>query len=160
MLSFFSHLVLNPLGILLRYPEAVIRKCSEKRVFLNILQNSEESNSAGVSFSTKLQANSCRKEIAAHVFSYKNCEIFKNIFLKEHLWMTVDMKFFKQFFTHIPETFGTFQKRFVFAIISLVLLLVKPWSFRNAWSQGMLINLVTGRNSDYIDKVFMEAFKH
>ena len=86
----------------------------------------EESNCAGVSFSTKLQANSCRKEIAAHVFSYKNCEIFKNIFLKEHLWMTVDMKFFKQFFTHIPETFGTFQKRFVFAIISLVLLLVKP----------------------------------
>ena len=157
MLSFFSHLVLNPLGILLRYPEAVIRKCSEKRVFLNILQNSEESNSAGVSFSTKLQANSCRKEIAAHVFSYKNCEIFKNIFLKEHLWMTVDMKFFKQFFTHIPETFGTFRERFIFAIISLFLLLVP--GFRKPWNQGMLINLVTGRNSDYIDKVFMEAFK-
>ena len=159
MLSFFSHLVLNPLGILLRYPEAVVRKCSEKRVFLNILQNSEESNCAGVSFSTKLQASSCRKEIAAYVFSYKICEIFKNIFLKEHLRMTVlDMKFFKQFFTHIPETFGTFRERFIFAIISLFLLLVP--GFRKPWSQGMLINLVTGRNSDYIDKVFMEAFKH
>ena len=126
MLSFFSHLVLNPLGILLlRYPEAVVRKCSVKRVFLNILQNSEESNCAGVSFFTKLQTISCRKEVAAHVFSYKICEIFKNIFLKEHLRMTVlDMKFFKQFFTHIPETFGTFRERFIFAIISLFLLLV------------------------------------
>ena len=88
MLSFFSHLVLNPLGILLRYPEAVVRKRSVKRVFLNILQNSEENNCAGVSFYTKLLANSCRKEIAAHVFSYKICEIFKNIFFKEHLRMT------------------------------------------------------------------------
>ena len=88
LLSFFSHLVLNPLGILLRYPEAVIRKCSEKRVFLNILQNSEESNSAGVSFSTKLQANSCRKEIAVHVFSYKICKISKNTFSTENLRTT------------------------------------------------------------------------
>ena len=88
MLSFFSHLVLNPLGILLRYPEAVVRKCSVKRVFLNISQISEENNCAGVSFSTKLRANYCRKEIAAHVFSYKICEIFKNIFFKEHLRMT------------------------------------------------------------------------
>ena len=160
MLSFFSHLVLNPLGILLlRYPEAVVRKCSVKRVFLNILQNSEESNCAGVSFFTKLQTISCRKEVAAHVFSYKICEIFKNIFLKEHLRMTVlDMKFFKQFFTHIPETFGTFRERFIFAIISFFLLLVP--GFRKPWSQDMLINLVTGRNSDYIEKVFMEAFKH
>ena len=159
MLSFFSHLVLNPLGILLRYPEAVVRKRSVKRVFLNILQNSEENNCAGVSFYTKLLANSCRKEIAAHVFSYKICEIFKNIFLKEHLRMTVlDMKFFKQFFTHIPETFGTFRERFVFKIITLFLLLVP--GFRKPWSQGMLINLVTGRNSDYIDKIFMQAFKH
>ena len=159
MLSFFSHLVLNPLSIVLRYPEAVGRKCSVKRVFLNISQISEENNCAGVSFSTKLRANYCRKEIAAHVFSYKICEIFKNIFLKEHLRMTVlDMKFFKQFFTHIPETFGTFRERFIFAIISLFLLLVP--GFRKPWSQGMLINLVTGRNSDYIDKVFMEAFKH
>ena len=159
MLSFFSHLVLNPLGILLWYPEAVVRKCSVKRVFLNILQNSEENNCARALFSTKLRGDYCRKEIAAHVFSYKICEIFKNIFLKEHLRMTVlDMKFFKQFFTHIPETFGTFRERFVFAIISLFLLLVP--GFRKPWSQGMLINLVTGRNSDYIDKVFMEAIKH
>ena len=159
MLSFFSHLVLNPLGILLWYPEAVVRKCSVKRVFLNILQNSEENNCARALFSTKLRGDYCRKEIAAHVFSYKICEIFKNIFLKEHLRMTVlDMKFFKQFLTHIPETFGTFWERFVFAIISLFLLLVP--GFRKQWSQGMLTNLVTGRNSDYIGKVFMEAFKH
>ena len=88
MLSFFSHLVLNSLGILLWYPEAVVRKCSVKRVFLNILQNSEKNNCARASFSTKLQADYCRKKIATHVFSYKICEMFKNIFFKEHLRMT------------------------------------------------------------------------
>ena len=129
----------------------------KKGVLQNIMQNSEENNCVGVSFSTKLQADYCRKEIAAHVFSYKICEIFKNIFLKEHLRMTVlDMKFFKQFFTHIPETFGTFRERFVFAIISLFLLLVP--GFRKQWSQDMLINLVIGRNSDYTDNI--KKIKH
>ena len=158
MLSFSLHLVFNPLGILLRYPEAVVRKCSIKRVFLNISQNSEENNCAGVSFSTKLQVDYCRKEIAARVFSYKIPTCFiKNI----SGWRILDMKFFQAFFfffTHIPETFRTFRERFIFAIISLFLELVP--GFRKPWSRGMLINLVTGRNSDYIDKVFMEAFKH
>ena len=102
LLSFFSHLILNPLGILLRYPEAVVRKCSVKRVFLNISQNTEENNCAGISFSTKLQANYCRKEIAAHVFLYKICEIFKNVFFKEHL-RTIDSGYdvFSSNFLHI-----------------------------------------------------------
>ena len=129
-------------------------------VFLNISQNSEENNSAGVSFSTKLKANYCRKEIAAHVLSYKICEIFKNIFFEKHLWTTdsgYDV-FSSNFFTHIPQTFGTIRERFVFTIISLFLLLVPD--FRKPWIQGMLINLVTGRNSDYTDKDFMEAFKY
>ena len=128
-------------------------------MFLNILQNSEESNCAGVFFSTRLQADYCRKEIVAHVFSNKIFKILKNVFFKEHLHMTDSgYEVFQTFFTHIPETFGTFRERFIFAIISFFLLLVP--GFCKPWSQVMLINLVTGRNSDYIDKVFMEAFKH
>ena len=128
-------------------------------MFLNILQNSEESNCAGVSFSTRLQADYCRKEVVAHVFSNKIFKILKNVFFKEHLHMTDSgYEVFQTFFTHIPETFGTFRERFIFAIISFFLLLVP--GFCKPWSQVMLINLVTGRNSDYIDKVFMEAFKH
>ena len=50
----------NALGVLLRYSEAVVRTCSVKRVFLNISQNLQENNCAGVSFSTKLQADQKR----------------------------------------------------------------------------------------------------
>ena len=116
--SFSSHLVFNPLGILLRYPEAVVRKCSIKRVFLNISQNSEENNCAGVSFSTKLQVDYCRKEIAARVFSYKIATSFiKNI----SGWRILDTKFFQAFFFFFLHIFQkrTFRQRFIFAIISL-----------------------------------------
>ena len=37
-LSFFSHLVLHALGILLQYSEAVVQNCSVKRVFLKIVK--------------------------------------------------------------------------------------------------------------------------
>ena len=136
----------------MRYPEAVVRKCSVKRVFLNISEKSEENNCAGVSFSTKLRAGYCRKEIAADELFYKICEIFKNIFFKEHL-RTTDSGY-----DVFSSNFGAFRERFIYAIISLFLLLVPR--FRKPRNQGMLINLVTGQNSDYIDKVFMEAFKH
>ena len=36
--------------------EAVVQKCSVKKVFLEISQNSQENNCARVSFSIKLQA--------------------------------------------------------------------------------------------------------
>ena len=60
------------------------------------------------------------------------------------------------FFTHIPEK--NFSTKIYFCNNQPLLELVP--GFRKPWSRGMLINLVTGRNSDYIDKVFMEAFKH
>ena len=72
----------------MQYSEAVVRKCSVTKVLLTISQNSEENNCAGISFSTKLQADYCRKEIPAHVFPYKMGEIFKNIFFKEDLRTT------------------------------------------------------------------------
>ena len=64
---------------------------------------------------------------------------------------------FKQFFTRIPKTFGTFWERFIFEIIRLFLLLMP--GFRKPWSQGMLTSLIAGRNSDYIYKLFIQASK-
>ena len=65
--------------------EAVVRKCSVRKVFLKISQNSQESACVRVPFSIKLQAltqacNFIKKETLAQVFFYEFCEIFKNIF--------------------------------------------------------------------------------
>ena len=40
--------------------EAVVRRCSVKKVFLEILQNSQENTCAGISFFIKLQASGVR----------------------------------------------------------------------------------------------------
>ena len=61
--------------------EAVVQRCSVKKVFLEISQNSQKNSCTRVSFSTKLQAsNVIRKETLAQVFSCEFCEIFKNTF--------------------------------------------------------------------------------
>ena len=41
------------------FAEAVVRRCSVKKVFLEISQNSQENTCARVSFSIKLQAETC-----------------------------------------------------------------------------------------------------
>ena len=68
--------------------EAVTRRCSVKKVFLKISQNSQENTRARVSFLIKLQAEACnliKKETLAQVFSCEFCEIFKNtIFYRIH----------------------------------------------------------------------------
>ena len=56
--------------------EAVIQRCSVKKVFLEISQNSRENTCARVSF----LINSIKKETLAQVFSCKFCEISKNTF--------------------------------------------------------------------------------
>ena len=63
--------------------EAVAQRCSEKKVFLEIPQNSQENTCARVSFLIKLQATACnfsKKETVAQVFSCKFCEISMNTF--------------------------------------------------------------------------------
>ena len=52
--------------------EAVVRRCSVEKVFLEISQNSQENTCARVSF--------LLKETLAQVFSCEFCEISKNIF--------------------------------------------------------------------------------
>ena len=52
--------------------EAVVWRCSVKKVFLEISQNSQENTCARVSFLIKLQALACsfiKKETLAQVFS-------------------------------------------------------------------------------------------
>ena len=60
--------------------EAVVQRCSAKKVFLEISQNSQENTCARVSFLIKLQANFIKKEALAKVFSYEFWEISKNTF--------------------------------------------------------------------------------
>ena len=50
------------------HTEAVVRRCSVKKVFLEISQNSQE--------------NTCAREISKNTF----CEISKNTFFIDHLW--------------------------------------------------------------------------
>ena len=61
--------------------EAVVQRCSVKKMFLEISQNSQENTCAGDSFLVKLQAcNFIKKETLAQVFSCEFCEISKNTF--------------------------------------------------------------------------------
>ena len=66
--------------------EAVVRRCSIKKVFLEIWQNSQENNCPRESFLIKLQA--IKKDSLAQVFSCGFCEISKDTFFIEHLrWL-------------------------------------------------------------------------
>ena len=59
--------------------KAAVHKCSVKKVFLEISQNSRENTSARVSFLTNLQPETCsfiKKETLAQVFSWEFYKIF------------------------------------------------------------------------------------
>ena len=71
--------------------EAATRVVLCEKVFLKILQNSQENTCARASFLIKLQAWVCNfieKDTLIQVFSCEFCEISKNTFFKEHLWTT------------------------------------------------------------------------
>ena len=55
------------------FPEAVTRKCSVKKVFLEILQNSQENTCTRVSFLVK-------RRLGHNVFSCELCEMSKNTY--------------------------------------------------------------------------------
>ena len=64
---------------------------SIKKVFLEILQNSQEKTRARVSFYRNCWPQVCdciKKETLTQVFSCEFCEISKNNFFTEHVWMT------------------------------------------------------------------------
>ena len=63
--------------------EAVAQRCSVKKMFLQISQNSQENTRDRVSFLIKLQDEPCnfiKKEALAQLFSCEFCEISKNTF--------------------------------------------------------------------------------
>ena len=70
--------------VALKSAEAVSRRCSVKKVFLEILQNSQENTCGKDSFLIKLQTSPCnfiKKETLAQVlFSFEFCEISKSTF--------------------------------------------------------------------------------
>ena len=66
-----------------------------KKLFLEILQNSQENTCARVSFLIKLQAPACnfiKKDTLAQAFSCEFCEISKSTFFTEHIWTTASKK--------------------------------------------------------------------
>ena len=63
--------------------EAVVQRCPVKKVFFEILQNSQESTCARVSFLIKLEDSGLqliKKETLAQVLSREFCKISKNTF--------------------------------------------------------------------------------
>ena len=82
--------------VLLITAEAVLQRCSVKKVSLEISQNSPENTCTRTSFLIKLQAyNFIEKETLVQMFSCEFCEISKNIFFAEHLWRTTAETFFR-----------------------------------------------------------------
>ena len=61
--------------------EAVVGRCFVKKVFLEILQNSQENTCANLFFKKE---NFIKKETLAQVFSSEFCKISKNNFFTEH----------------------------------------------------------------------------
>ena len=74
------------------YTEAIAQRCSAKKVFLEILQNSQENTSARVSFLIKLQASEAFSIF--QLFSCEFCKISKNAFFTEQHWGTASSCFF------------------------------------------------------------------
>ena len=69
--------------------EAVVQRCSVKKVFLEISQNSQENNCARVSFLIKLQARPAtllKKKLWHSCFPVNFVKFLRTPFYKEHLW--------------------------------------------------------------------------
>ena len=81
--------------------EAVIQRCSVKKVFLKISQNSQENTCARASFLIKLLAEACnfiKKEALAQVFSCEFCEIFKNTYFYRTPPVAASVRIKKRFY--------------------------------------------------------------
>ena len=85
ILKDFIHIQSN-LRFFFRKAKAVARRCSVKKVFLNISQNLQENTSAGVAFLIRLESVQLyQKDNLAKVFSGEFCKILKNKYFVEHL---------------------------------------------------------------------------
>ena len=65
--------------------------CFERKVFLEISQNSQEYTCTRVSFLIKLQASASEKRDSSTMFLCEFCEVSKDTFFTEHLWVTTSV---------------------------------------------------------------------
>ena len=111
------------------YSEAVAQRCSVKKVFQEISQNSQENTCARVSFLIKLQARPAtllKKRLWYKCFPVNFAKFLKTPFPIEHLWQlllfidgTIPLHNFK--FRNIRISFHCKQKTFspkVFRVVS------------------------------------------
>ena len=92
--------------------EADAQRCSVKKVFLEILQNSQENTCVRVSFWIKLQASVCnfiKKETLTQVFSFEFGKISENTFSYRTPPVTASEKRLSLWFLKTHKTF--FHKR-------------------------------------------------
>ena len=74
--------------IMKTYSKSNHRRCSIKKVSLNISRNLQENTCVKASFLLKLHEAFIEKETLAQVFFCEFCDIFKNPFLTENLRVT------------------------------------------------------------------------
>ena len=81
--------------------KAVAQRCSVKKVFLEIPQNSQENTCAEVSFLIKLKVSACyfhstllRKRLWQRCFPVNFAKFLGTSFLKEHIWWLLRRLFF------------------------------------------------------------------
>ena len=73
----------------LRATEAVVQRCSVKKVFLEISQNSQENTCTGVSFLIKLQAlglTLLKKRLWHRFFPVNFVKFLRTLYFTEYLW--------------------------------------------------------------------------
>ena len=88
----YKYLFIAPLIMRVEHTEAVILRCSVKKVFLEISQNLQEKTCARVSFLGLRPATLLKQRLWHRCFSCEYYEISKNTFFKEHLqWLLLNI---------------------------------------------------------------------
>ena len=75
-----------PIHLLDSYLEAVVQRCSVKRVFSEISQNPQENTCARVSFLIKLQTSRPQVRLSRRCFPVNFEKFLRTPFFIEHLW--------------------------------------------------------------------------
>ena len=74
------------------YIEAVVQRCSVKKMLLEISQNSQENTCDRGFFQNKVAGrNFIKNEPLAQELSFNFCEMFNNTFFTEQLWTTASV---------------------------------------------------------------------
>ena len=101
---------------------AVARRCSVKKVFLKILQNSQENTCARASFLIKLQAYVIKKETLPQCFPVNFAQFLRTPFLTGHLrWLLLQKYIFGDRSQKLRKKLSKLLLLFNFAYVQLLL---------------------------------------